>query len=189
MPISYYFIGWGLMFGALAASRFAHRALHIVYRGKTKAAQKGKHVMVIGAGDAGQQLLDEMQRSRHLNVNVKCIIDDDPAKQGKYIRDIPVVGGRNDILAAAHKYDVNQIILAVPTLNTKERKQKRCFKPHAYILETFARIFTGFLSIFLKKDVSHPLDFQGNSVIIKKLVQILTSILLALDERARAICP
>ena len=122
MPISYYFIGWMIMFGALAVSRFGHRAMHMIYRGRTKAAQKGKRVMVIGAGDAGKQLLDEMRRSRHLNVQVKCIIDDDASKHGKYIMDIPIVGGRTDIMSAAHKYEINQIVLAIPTLNTKERK-------------------------------------------------------------------
>ena len=122
MPVSYYFIGWILMFGALAVSRFGHRAMHMIYRGRTKAAQKGKRVMIIGAGDAGKQLLDEMKRSRHLNVQVKCIIDDDASKHGKYIMDIPIVGGRTDIMSAAHKYEINQIVLAIPTLTTKERK-------------------------------------------------------------------
>ena len=122
MPISYYFIGWMLMFGALVLSRFGYRALHIIYRSKSKKEQKGKRVMVIGAGDAGKQLLDEMERSRYLSVQVKCIIDDDVAKQGKYIRDIPIVGGRNEIMAAAHKYAINQIILAIPTLTPKERR-------------------------------------------------------------------
>lgn len=122
MPISYYFIGWMLMAGMLAVSRFGHRAMNIFYRGRNKAAQKGKQVMIIGAGDAGRQLLEEMQRSRQLNVQVKCIIDDDESKHGKYISDIPIVGGRNEIMAAAHKYGVNQIVLAIPTLTTKERK-------------------------------------------------------------------
>ena len=176
MPISYYFIGWGLMFGALAASRFAHRALHIVYRGKTKAAQKGKHVMVIGAGDAGQQLLDEMQRSRHLNVNVKCIIDDDPAKQGKYIRDIPVVGGRNDILAAAHKYDVNQIILAIPTLNTKERKDilSICKETGCELMSVpgIYQLLTGEVSVSSLKKVSVE-DLLGRDPIRVNIDEIL----------------
>ncbi len=122
MPISYYFVGWMLMFGALSVSRFSYRALHMIYRGKRRSSQKGKNVMIIGAGEAGKQLLDEMLRSRHLNVQVRCIIDDDPSKQGKYINDIPIVGGRMDILAAAHKFEINQIILAIPTLTTKERK-------------------------------------------------------------------
>lgn len=122
MPISYYFVGWMLMLGALAVSRFSYRAMHIIYRGKRKNGHKGKNVMIIGAGEAGKQLLDEMLRSRHLNAQVCCIIDDDLSKQGKYINEVPIVGGRRDILAAAHKYEINQIILAIPTLTTKERK-------------------------------------------------------------------
>ncbi len=122
MPISYYFVGWMLMFGALAVSRFSYRALHMIYRGKRRSRHKGKNVMIIGAGEAGKQLLDEMLRSRHLDVQVCCIIDDDASKQGKYINDIPIVGGRMDILAAAHKFEINQIILAIPTLTAKERK-------------------------------------------------------------------
>jgi len=122
MPISYYFVGWMLMFGALAVSRFSYRAMYMIYRGRRKSGRERKNVMIIGAGEAGKQLLDEMLRSRHLDAQVRCIIDDDPSKQGKYINDIPIVGGKMDILAAAHKFDIHQIILAIPALTTKERK-------------------------------------------------------------------
>ncbi len=122
MPISYYFIGWMLMFAALAVSRFGYRALHMLYRGRSRGNRPGKNVMVIGAGEAGKQLLDEMLRSNRLNAQVKCFIDDDPSKQGKYIGDIPIAGGRTEILSAAHKYEIDQIILAIPSLNTKQRR-------------------------------------------------------------------
>lgn len=122
MPISYYFIGWMLMFAALAVSRFGYRALHMIYRGRSRGSRPGKNVMIIGAGEAGKQLLDEMLRSNRLNVQVKCFIDDDSSKQGKYIGDIPIAGGRTEILAAAHQYKIDQIILAIPSLNTKQRR-------------------------------------------------------------------
>ena len=41
MPISYYFMGWMLMFAALAVSRFGYRAMHMIYRGKNKGGHKG----------------------------------------------------------------------------------------------------------------------------------------------------
>ena len=78
--------------------------------------------MIIGAGEAGKELLDEMLRSNRLNVQPKCFIDDDSSKHGKYISDIPIVGGRNEIMAAAQKYEIDQIILAIPTLTTKARR-------------------------------------------------------------------
>ena len=123
MPISYYLFGWILTFCALAVSRLGYRAVLAFYRKTSSSRHKDKNVMVIGAGEAGKKILDEMLRSSQLNGQIKCFIDDDPVKQGKYINDIPIVGGRDDILAAAHAYEINQIILAIPTLSTKGRKE------------------------------------------------------------------
>ena len=53
--------------------------------------------MIIGAGEAGKELLDEMLRSNHLNVQAKCFIDDDTSKHGKYISDVPIVGWSGDL--------------------------------------------------------------------------------------------
>ena len=78
--------------------------------------------MIIGAGEAGKKILDEMLRSSHLNATVKCLIDDDASKHGKYIGDVPIVGGRDEILAAAQMYEIDQIILAIPTITTKEKR-------------------------------------------------------------------
>ena len=122
MPISYYLIGWILMFSALAVSRFGYRAARMVYREKKKKNHKGKNIMIIGAGEAGKELLDELLRSTHLNVQPKCFIDDDTNKHGKYISDVPIVGGRNEIMVAAQKYEIDQIILAIPTLSIKVRR-------------------------------------------------------------------
>ena len=122
MPISYYVIGWILMFAALAVSRFGYRAARMVYREKKKKNHKGKNIMIIGAGEAGKELLDELLRSNRLNVQPKCFIDDDTNKHGKYINDVPIVGGRNEIMAAAQKYEIDQIIMAIPTLTTKARR-------------------------------------------------------------------
>jgi len=122
MPISYYVIGWILMFSALAVSRFGYRAVRMVYREKKKKNHKGKNVMIIGAGEAGKELLDELLRSNRLNVQPKCFIDDDINKHGKYISDVPIVGGRNEIMVAAQKYEIDQIIMAIPTLTTKVRR-------------------------------------------------------------------
>lgn len=176
MPISYYFIGWMLMFGALAVSRFGYRAVHMIYRGKSKANHKGKNVMVIGAGEAGKQLLDEMLRSRHLSAKIKCFIDDDSTKQGKYIGDIPIVGGRTEILAAAHKYEINQIILAIPSLNTKERRDilSICKETGCELMSVpgIYQLVTGEVSVSSLKKVSVE-DLLGREPIKVNIDEIL----------------
>ncbi len=122
MPISYYFIGCILFFGALSVSRFGYRMICMIYRGRKKNERKAKNVMIIGAGSGGKELLNELQRSNHLNVQAKCFIDDDVSKHGRYIGDVPVVGGREEIMTAAHHYEIDQIILAIPTLSAKEKR-------------------------------------------------------------------
>lgn len=176
MPISYYFMGWMLMFGALSVSRFGYRAVHMIYRGKNKGNHKGKNVMVIGAGEAGKQLLDEMLRSRHLSAQVKCFIDDDISKQGKYISDIPIVGGRTEILAAAHKYEINQIILAIPSLTTKERRDilSICKETGCELMSVpgIYQLVTGEVSVSSLKKVSVE-DLLGREPIKVNIDEIL----------------
>ena len=57
MPISYYVMGWILMFAAIAVSRFGYRMARMIYRENKKKNHKGKNVMIIGAGEAGKRLI------------------------------------------------------------------------------------------------------------------------------------
>ena len=77
--------------------------------------------MVVGAGAAGYMLVREMKNSKHLNRKVPCIIDDDPNKIGTYLQGIPIVGSKEEIPAMAKKYNIEEIIIAIPTL--KDEKQ------------------------------------------------------------------
>lgn len=176
MPISYYLIGWILMFGALAVSRFASRAMRMIFRKTSKSRHKGKNVLIIGAGEAGKKILDEMLKSSHLNVTVKCLIDDDISKHGKYIGDIPIVGGRNEILSAAHKYEIDQIILAIPTLTTKAKRDilSICKETNCELMSVpgIYQLVNGEVSVSKLKKVSVE-DLLGRDPIKVNLDEIL----------------
>ena len=73
------------------------------------------NVMVIGAGDAGAAIVKELRLNKQLKRRVRCMIDDDPAKQGKYIQGYPVVGGKKDIIPAVEQYGIAKIIIAMPS--------------------------------------------------------------------------
>lgn len=74
---------------------------YLCHRTKPGTWQAGGHVMVIGAGAAGQTLMREIQRSSKLNnMRVKCFIDDNKNKNGRFIEGVPVAGTRDDIFAA-----------------------------------------------------------------------------------------
>ena len=83
----------------------------------------GERIMLIGAGEAGRMLLREIATASQLNGTVCCVIDDDPAKQGKFIENAPVVGGRDNILEMAAKERITQIILAIPAAPAKQKKE------------------------------------------------------------------
>lgn len=110
-----------LVFCVTTAVRFSYRAARRV-RIALHQGQRAR-TMLIGAGQAGFSVLREFRNSQFSRNDVVCIIDDDPAKRGSYLMDVRVVGGRDKILDAAKKYDVSEIVLAIPTLSPSAKKE------------------------------------------------------------------
>lgn len=123
MPVTYYFAGAVLQLFFLAAVRFGYRLLRFEVRQRTRQGNEALgRVMVIGAGDAGQLILRDMSLVDHPENKAVCVIDDDPNKWGRYIEGIPVVGGRDDILASVKKFSVNKIFLAIPSASAVDKR-------------------------------------------------------------------
>ena len=123
MPRSYYV--WGLLcsFFITAGIRFFYRGVRYL-RNRVPGSQKGtENVMIIGAGQAGRQLIREYAVSSHLNSRVACLIDDNPAKHGRILEGVRIVGGRRDIPQAVKRYDIRKIIFAIPSLQGAGRQE------------------------------------------------------------------
>ncbi len=124
VPRSYIFIYVMLLSVSIIFPRFAYRFLRIAYRNHEVIWQSKPIVtMVVGAGAAGYMLVREMKNSKHLNRKIPCIIDDDSKKLGTYLQGIPIVGAKETIPAMAKKYDVEEIIIAIPTLKESKKKE------------------------------------------------------------------
>ena len=125
MPRSYYMIYWFLLFGMCCVIRFSYRILRLINSKRIDRAEKENrnNVMLIGAGAAANAILKEIESSSYLNLNVKCIIDDNPGCHGKFLRGVPIVGGRDKIIDAVGQYAVDEIIFAIPSANTQTRKE------------------------------------------------------------------
>lgn len=102
-----------LLFLALTLIRYSYRIARRLAH--SNGAQGKRRTMLIGAGAAGAMVLRELKRSDRSRNHVVCIVDDDPAKRNTLLAGVPVVGGREEIVAAAEKYRVSDIILAIPT--------------------------------------------------------------------------
>lgn len=119
VPRSYYLFDFFLLLMTTTATRFSYRALRIVKQGFENTGKQVLNTMVIGAGEAGNMIIQELKYSKHLNRKVCCIIDDNPSKKGKYLHGVPVVGNRDAIIDCAKKYHVEEIILAIPSADAK----------------------------------------------------------------------
>ena len=103
-------------------------ALRLSYRcvRRTRAGLRSegeKRTMLIGGGQAGAIALREFQTSPRSENKVVCIIDDAPNKVGSYLGGVKIVGGRSSIPAMAEKYDVDEIVLAIPSASRQEKLQ------------------------------------------------------------------
>ena len=71
--------------------------------------------MIVGAGAAGNAIMKEIESSNYLSMHVTCAIDDNPGCHGKYLRGVPIVGGRECIPESVEKYGIDEIIIAIPS--------------------------------------------------------------------------
>ena len=114
VPRSYYVAYLASLVVCIFASRFSYR----FFRGLKQKQQNKKNlisVMVIGAGEAANLIIKEIVNSNFSTMVIKCIIDDDRGKWGRYIQGIKVVGGRDKIVECADIYEVDEIIVAMPS--------------------------------------------------------------------------
>ncbi len=122
VPRSYYVAYLASLVVCIFASRFSYR----FFRGLKHKQQNKKNlisVMVIGAGEAANLIIKEIVNSNFSTMVIKCIIDDDKGKWGRYIQGIKVVGGRDKIVECADIYDVDEIIVAMPSAPRAEIRE------------------------------------------------------------------
>lgn len=121
-PRSCYVFFGGFLLALVAISRFCYRALRLFTEKRVKDA-KSVNVMIIGAGEAGNSLIREMKSSTYIEKNALCVIDDDPAKVGNYFHGVKVVGNRDAIIENAVKYDIDEIIIAMPSASKQSVRE------------------------------------------------------------------
>jgi FlaA1/EpsC-like NDP-sugar epimerase len=102
-----------LTLALVAGSRLLARTL--MERPTTGIVARGKEVLVVGAGDAGQLVIREMQRNRQLGYTPIGLIDDDPRKKNLRIHGIRVLGTSDDLRHILRDNRPDEVILAIPS--------------------------------------------------------------------------
>lgn len=87
------------------------------------AGKKRNRALLIGAGDAGEKLLREILDSQRLRYEVVGFVDDDDYKIGQSIHGVSVLGKISDVGKVARKKDVDELIIAVPSVSGREMRR------------------------------------------------------------------
>ncbi|HQD05084.1 MAG TPA: nucleoside-diphosphate sugar epimerase/dehydratase [Halanaerobiales bacterium] len=80
-------------------------------------------VLIIGAGDAGEIIIREMNKHPELGKKIIGLIDDDPGKADQLLHGVRVLGNRYDISMVINRYAVDEVIIAMPSVRGKDIKE------------------------------------------------------------------
>ena len=108
------FINDGLLLLVLVASSRA--VLRLFREFFMSLGDKGKRILIMGAGDGGEMALREIRNNRRLDYRTIGFIDDDVRKRGHLIHGIPVLGTRRDLINISKKRRVHGVLIAIPSL-------------------------------------------------------------------------
>jgi FlaA1/EpsC-like NDP-sugar epimerase len=108
---------------AMWMSRFLYRYARQARRRYKHMAHASVKVAIVGAGDAGVSLVDEIRRDPECPYQVVCFFDDDPVKQRAHVRGLPVRGSLDTIADHLKDSDVSEIIVAIPSLDEERTRE------------------------------------------------------------------
>ena len=176
MPISYHLFGSIAQATLIVGIRFMYRFVLLLGDiRKRNTTDNRKRVMLIGAGNAGQMILRDIHKAKETPDRVCCIIDDNPNKWNRFIDGVPVVGGREDILASVEKYKIDKIYLAIPSATAEEKRDilNICNESGCELkqLPGMYQFVTGEVSVGVMKDVSVE-DLLGREPIKTNLDEV-----------------
>ncbi|MES9997221.1 polysaccharide biosynthesis protein [Desulfovibrio aminophilus] len=127
-------------------------------------AGPGRRALIVGAGRAGEMLLREMAADPGLGLRPVGFLDDDAAKRGRTIHDLPVLGPVSELAAVAARESVDEVIIAVSRATPEEMRAmletcRATGLPHK-ILPALDRLLDGSGVAAALREVDYP-DLLG----------------------------
>lgn len=187
MPFSIMIISWMLNVVIIGGSRFIFRIVNSMEISVNNNICEQRNALVIGAGDAGNLLIKELKKHSEVQGYPVAVIDDDESKIGKKISGVPIIGGRHEIPSAIEKYNIQEIIMAIPTIDISDKKEIfdicKKFNVRIKTIPGIYEIVDGKVNISKIRDINIEdllgrdpivLDMQGIDKYIKNKVVLVT---------------
>ena len=108
-------IDWLLSLMLVGGLRFSLRILAEVSSISPDIKGHVRHVLIVGAGDAGALVVREMQKNPQLNLKPVCFLDDDPTKQKGQIHGVSVVGHLDELARVISTRHIDEVVIAIPS--------------------------------------------------------------------------
>ena len=179
MPYSYSIIGAIFQYIFIVGIRFAYRLMLMLREIRAERGGKRCRVMLIGAGSSGQMIMRDISSNLKATEKVCCIIDDNPNKWGRYLHNVPIVGGRDAILENVEKYQIEKIYLAIPSATAEDRRDilNICKETDCELknLPSLYQLVSGEVTVNELRDVSVD-DLLGREPIAPNMAEVFTFI-------------
>lgn len=165
-------VTWLLNMSLIGGSRFCWRMLRDAHLNKK---DNKKRTLIVGAGSAGTMVVRQLQKNNQADLIPVGFIDDDKKKHKLDILGLPVIGGTKKIEEAVKELDIENIVIAIPSLSKRELNMifQECAKTEAktQILPMLEDLMTGKVSVNQFRDVQvedllgrEPIDLDINSI-------------------------
>jgi FlaA1/EpsC-like NDP-sugar epimerase len=122
LPRSVAVLDWLLLLGSVAGTRLIARSL-IERPGAASLVARGKEVVIVGAGDAAQLVIREMQRAPGLGYTPIGLIDDDPRKKNLRLHGVRVLGTTPELPSILRDNRPDEVLIAIPSASGEDRRR------------------------------------------------------------------
>ncbi len=122
LPRGIFLIDGVVLLGLIAGVRLLARTV-IERPGRFGIVAHGKEALVVGAGDAGQMIIREMQRNPKLGYTPIALVDDDSRKRNLRVHGVRVVGTTKELPVLLRQRQPDEVIIAIPSAAGETRQR------------------------------------------------------------------
>ena len=122
LPRGIIVIDWLILLSLVAGTRLAARTI-FERPGRRRLVTRGRDVLLVGAGDAGQLILREMLKNSNLGYTPLGLVDDDPRKKNLRLHGVRVLGTTDDLGHLLRDNRPDEVIIAIPSAAGETRQQ------------------------------------------------------------------
>jgi FlaA1/EpsC-like NDP-sugar epimerase len=121
VPLGVAVIDWSFCVMGMIALRYARRRFVRYHpRDRTASPRDSQRVLLVGAGRAGSQIVQEVNQNRQLNLEILGFLDDDPTKMGRKVEGIPVLGATSQLVPIAKRLNADEVLISMPSAKASQ---------------------------------------------------------------------